>query len=173
MIPRVVTGIASGRARPGAMLKGIGRRPAYGAMAGITLHARARVKVSVTWLRRGTNATDMTIQTSSCSIITVDPGGAQETGGGMTGRAIQRGWNMGGVGLGVHTCSAITMATGAGAIIHNAGMIIGRANKACGVVANAAILGGVHMVHGFAPGKYPVMTGTAIIDDTFMRKARR
>ena len=81
----------------------------------------------------------MALVAVSNTTVIVSPGAAYEGCGGMTGMAIQRGRNVGGVGLRIHANRRTTIMTRS-TIIHDAGMIKHRPDESTGVMTDTAIL---------------------------------
>lgn len=101
------------------------------------------------------------------------PDAAFKACGGMTYRAIKRGWQMRRIGFSVHTGGAATVTSRARAIIDDAGMIVNRADKCCRGMTNAAILRGRHVRNRLAGGEETVVTRDAVIDNASVRECRR
>ena len=87
----------------------------------------------------------------------MNPDTAQEGCGGMTGAAIQRGFKVGGVDLGIFTYCCNTIMAGR-AIIYDAGMIKYRADERSDVMTETTILVGDNMSGWFADGETSTMT---------------
>ncbi len=83
----------------------------------------------------------MTLIAVSSTTGIVSPGAAYEACGGMTGMAIQRGRDVGGVGLRIHANRGTTIMTRS-TIIHDAGMIKHRPDESTGVMTDTAVLVG-------------------------------
>ena len=69
----------------------------------------------------------------------MSPGAAYEACGGMTGTAIQRGRDVGGIGLRIHTNRGTTIMTRS-TVVHDAGMIKHRSDEGPGIMTDTAIL---------------------------------
>lgn len=137
-------------------------------MTGFALYRWTGIKVTRR-LRRGAGTRGVTVKTSAHALRTVNPAGPKETRRSMTCDAIQGSREMGSA----LTDSAVAMAAGASAVVHDTGMIKYRADKGCRVMADAAILAGGYMPGRLAYREKAVMTGAAIIDNTLMREGCR
>jgi len=98
----------------------------------------------------------------------VRPATTGEGCGGMTGGAVEAGRNVGGYGI-HHADRGSTIMT-RDAIVDDTGMIEGCRAEVIGVMADAAILIGVHMAIVFSGGEIAIMTGLAVILDTLVIK---
>ena len=87
----------------------------------------------------------------------VRPGAASEGCGGMTGRTIQAGRNMGGDSI--HHALRRSAIMARSAIIRDAGVIESRRFENARIMADTAVLGSRDMAGFFRPGKTGIVTG--------------
>ena len=124
------------------------------------------------WPGSRTACIAVTCITLADTIGIVDPDTAQEGCGGMTGVAIQRGFKVSGVYLGILTDRRNTIMAGL-AIVNDAGMIKHCSDKSTGVMTDAAILIGYNMSVCLACSETSIMTRSAVIHDANMIKSGR
>jgi hypothetical protein len=108
------------------------------------------------WLGSCTASIAVTCITLTGTVGFVNPRTTEEGCGGMTGMAIQCGFKVGRVDLGILTDRCNTMARRT--IIYDTGMIKYRTDESTGVMTNATILIGKNMGVCFADGETSTMT---------------
>ena len=117
-------------------------------------------------------AIHVTLVADAGAAVVVKPGTADESGGGVAGRAIQAGAQVRWVGLRIHTDGRYTIVAG-GAVVDDTGVIEGRRKETAGVVAGTAILVCQYMVERFSGGENAIVTGYAVIHDASMVEGSR
>ena len=123
------------------------------------------------WLEGRAAVSTMTGYAITGTSVIVRPAAANEGCGGMTQAAIQRGDNVGGVGLGILANRDTTIMTG-NTIVDDAGMIEHRADEAARGMTDTAILIGINMTECFVSGENTIMTRLAVIHDAGVGKRR-
>ena len=124
------------------------------------------------WFRPGTTTRAVTLIAISNARGIVSPGAAKEGCGGMTGVAIQRRFNVGGVGFGILANRCHTIMAGL-AIINDAAMIESRPDETTGGMADSTILVCRYMAACFACGERAIMTRATVVHDANMIKRCR
>ena len=103
----------------------------------------------------------------ACRAGIVEPGPTDESSGGMTEMAVQRGCNVGVMLAGRgHPMAGRT-------VIDDAGVIEHRTGERTGVVTDAAVLVGRDMANRFADREHVIVARAAVVDDAGMIKCRR
>ena len=115
---------------------------------------------------------DVTLVAITGAAGVMNPGATDESGGGVAGRAVQAGTQVGWVGLRIHANCRNTIVAGS-TIVDDAGVIESGREEAAGIVTDTTILVGWYMVERLAEGKRTVMTGPAVIDDADMTESGR
>lgn len=126
----------------------------------------------IVWLEGCTTAVNVALVAVPGATGIMRPCAAYEGCRGVAEVAIQSGGNVCGVGFGIHADRCTAVMTGR-AIVDDAGVIEYRAGKSqrqTGVVTDAAILVGLYMGVRFTGSEGAIVTGSAVIHDTRMRK---
>ena len=140
-----------------------GRRPAIGVMADVTLFSCRQVAIRLAG--RAATVVIVAAVAVTCGAGIMHPGAAYEGRRGVAKMAIQRGCYMRRNGISF-AFRRVTVVTGL-AVIHDTGVIKHGTDKGNGVMTNATVLVGRHMVwRGYlARRRTAVMAGRTVVHD--------